>query len=347
MRLAVTRLREYEEEEEQEVDNVPYELRKSTDDDELTRELRACFRRSYELRPDDRRGRHTKLSRELERQRYLELLHAADPHSRRRPCRCDPDRHACVETLDGRVCTGCGLVLPGTAPLVHDYVFDTRISVDNVCMEPHWSVAARPVLRGAPRSAPYVHLHHMAEVLKLAGALCPPVPDSDFLLLSEYLHRTRGFSSFGTLTAGDVHCALGRVFEHDRRRVRRYRERWLQIKVRMCGGPIGYAAECPDQPLMPPHVMEHVYEWYSRFVPIFLAHRAEIGRSNVPYIPTILHHALGDRYARYTWKFPLLDSPDSRLRSEYEVCYVLSHAEEHDTLLRPYICRLPPPSPSS
>lgn len=290
------------------------------------------------LPANDRRGRHTKHATPEERrdmrEAYNNVMHA------QRPCGCDMSS-APVVYSDGYItCTGCGLVL-------EQQVFEPRcdyyggdggngVSLDTVHrMDPTWWNTTLHTSKTS-HSKPYEHENHAAERLKSAVDADPRMPPYLLELLGElWNQRYRGVADpdySDILEAGqrDIAALLGSI---DPKLVRQYGERWLQIKIAICGRPF-YDVYGP--PLMPFKLCHIVHARYRCFARTFVALRREghplfRTRKNVSQLNATLVQMMAQESPQhidlYGWYFPLLCTLGKRVITEYRIRTVISYIE--------------------
>lgn len=284
----------------------------------------------------DRRGRHTKKGR-LEAMQEMEdamerILFAP------RPCECDGREHRTAYHDGDIVCTGCGLVLDDRicAPNIDMHRADTGNG-----MVVHSALAADPrtwnsalLFAGTSSYPGYKPWNHFAELLKQATNMDPRIP-------ADILRRFADAwppASFVSDHDRDIVNADGRAIKAlirsvDPSLVRKYAERWLQIKIHICGYD-HYKQN--GLPLIPDHVCHAIHERYIYFSKCFRKlrknkHPLFLGRNNVPQLNAVTLQLLAqesvDYVAEYGWYFTLLATPASRLITEYRIRTIIAHIE--------------------
>lgn len=283
-------------------------------------------------RPDDRRGRHTKALLAERRSAFADRVDQylyAD-----RPCGCDPRVHR-VDYSDGvGACTGCGDVLEDSV-LVEAY---TRGPADGGNGTVRATGILDPHAAGVPstaQSAPYRRENHLAELLKQATDTDPRIPEEDLDVIEEafmdcHYRPTNGDTdapyNFGP---GDVRALIRAL--NDEAKVKKYSERWLQVKRYLCGEDL-YDEFCTDEPLMPVGLCERIHARYRYFANAFEklkrdGHPLFVHRHNIPNLNTVICHLLYqddmENFHRYQWYFSSLDTLQSRLITECRIAHIL------------------------
>jgi hypothetical protein len=278
------------------------------------------------IKPPDGRGKHSK---KRAQQWLRENQHLVTPNlDYQRPCNCDVVKYRTVETGEGVVCTGCGLVLRDKC-FVHDYL---PFGGSN-CLERR-DYHSLVDISGDNTSPPYQRRHHYAERIKLASNYGPRIPAAHMeAIVTEGWPSWPGHGEEGRspyeLSFDDIKSILNHTFPDDKDLVRKYLERWLQVKIILCGG-----AECYQRvvaPLMPQNVVYHLYHRFEEFARTFeyvrRFYNAFPKRKNVPYLNTVSRHLLlldnVNNYLSFKKYFPNLKTLRSRLKNEFMVCAIL------------------------
>lgn len=174
------------------------------------------------------------------------------------------------------------------------------------------------------KSAPYQRWHHYAEYLKTLSDMCPRILQEhlDQLLDAAIVYmRERDLRDSTRLGREHIKDIIRSVNEDW---VRKYGERWVQIKCHICG--VDY--DTGNEPLMPPALVQRLHARYIHVSKAFdylkrIKHPLFRDRKNVPQLHAVTLQLLaqeGDELVDiYGWCMPLLRSVKSRLVTEYRI----------------------------
>lgn len=290
------------------------------------------------IKPPDGRGRHSKRRAEqwLKENQHLII---PDPLYHR-PCGCDPFASPTIESGSGLTCTGCGLVFREQC-----FVYESHVVSDGPG-EQRRDYHTLMDLSSENSSAPYQRRHHYAEKIKLASNHDPRISNEDMEYILTQAYPTwpeNDDTRLNTdLSPDDIQSLLEHAFPGDPHIVRKYRERWLQIKIALCGGTEAFADNV--KPLMPQRVVYHLYHRFEEFANAFnylkRFYKAFPRRKNIPYLNTVSRHLLFHGSAEdlhyYQWYFAELKTLWSRLKNEFMVCAILRFLERRNTSFHSY-----------
>lgn len=284
----------------------------------------------------DRRGRHTK----ADRLRAIKDLEEAMERVlfAPRPCECDVRDNRTAYHDGDIVCTGCGLVL------------DDRICAPNIDMHRadsgngimvHSALAADPrtwnsavLFAGASGYPGYKPWNHFAELLKQATNMDPRIPSDILRRLADAWPPPCLVSEHDRdIVHADGRAIKALIRSVDPALVRKYAERWLQIKIHICGHE---HYRLHGLPLIPDHICHAIHERYIYFSKCFRKlrknkHPLFQGRNNVPQLNAVTLQLLAQEdvsyVAEYGWYFTMLATPASRLITEYRIRTIIAHIE--------------------
>lgn len=174
------------------------------------------------------------------------------------------------------------------------------------------------------QSAPYARWHHYAEYLKTLTNMCPRILNDHLDQLMDaatrYIERYVDRDPV-RLGPRDIKAIIRSV---NKDWVRKYGERWIQIKCHICGVDYDNA----NEPLMPPGLVQRLHERYVHVSKAFdylkrIKHPLFLHRKNVPQLHAVTLQLLAqegyDLVGVYGWCMPLLRSVKSRLVTEYRI----------------------------
>lgn len=205
----------------------------------------------------------------------------------------------------------------------------------------HSALAADPLtwntalfFAGSSKYPGYKPENHFAELLKQATNMDPRIPPDILRRFADaWPPECITDESKRDIINADGDAIKSLIRSVDPGLVRKYAERWLQIKVHICGYD-HYRLHGPK--LIPDFVCHAIHERYIYFSKCFRKlqkrkHPLFIERNNVPQLNAVTLQLLAQEniayVADYGWYFTLLATPGSRLVTEYRIRTIIAHIE--------------------
>jgi len=287
---------------------------------------------------DDRRGRHT--AEDLRKKRAIFEQSVTNASFPVRSCPCDRFTTNVVYEDGGCICTGCGLVFDMLiCPVSSNAPTSSTGYTRSILHCPsEWYMGS------FERSAEYRRENHLAEVLKQATAMDPPIDVSDLHQIHEiYLREVEEARKNGGLFRWqiDVEQLPSNFIKRLLRplgaaKIKKYSERWLQIRRYIYWRENG--EEEDRGKLLSFSTCERIHQMYTYFVKAFEAlkqkgHPIFKYRHNVPFLYTcirhILHQISPELVKKHKWYFTNLETVGSRLITELRVALMLRYLRRH------------------